>query len=35
MKIRYVLVRYLANLQFAILLLLTIAGLSTLGSVIN
>jgi cytochrome c biogenesis protein len=35
MKIRYLLVRSLANLQFAIILLLTIAGLSTLGSIIE
>lgn len=35
MKIRYFLVRYLANLQFAILLLLTIAGISTIGSIIE
>lgn len=35
MKIKSVLVRSLANLQFAILLLLTIAGLSTIGSVIE
>jgi cytochrome c biogenesis protein len=35
MKIRYFLVRYLANLQFAIVLLLTIAALSTIGSVIE
>jgi cytochrome c biogenesis protein len=35
MNIRYFFVRYLANLQFAIRLLLTIAGLSTIGSVIE
>jgi cytochrome c biogenesis protein len=35
MKIRYFFIRYLANLQFAILLLLSIAGLSTIGSVIE
>lgn len=35
MKLRYFLVRYLANLQFAIVLLLTIAGLSIIGSIIE
>ena len=35
MKIRYLLIRYLANLQFAIILLLTIAGLSILGTIIE
>ena len=35
MKIKSFLVRSLANLQFAIVLLLTIAGLSTLGSIIE
>lgn len=35
MKIKSILVRSLANLQFAIFLLLTIAGLSTIGSVIE
>ena len=35
MKLRFVLVRYLANLQFAIILLLTIASFSILGSIIE
>lgn len=35
MKLRFVLVKYLANLQFAIILLLTIAGFSILGSIIE
>jgi cytochrome c biogenesis protein len=35
MKLRYILVRYLANLQFAIILLLTIASFSILGSIIE
>ena len=35
MKFKYYLVRYLANLQFAIILLLSIAGVSTVGSVIE
>jgi cytochrome c biogenesis protein len=35
MKLRYILVKYLANLQFAIILLLTIASFSILGSIIE
>jgi cytochrome c biogenesis protein len=35
MKIQYLLVKYLANLQFAIALLLTIAGFSVIGSIIE
>ena len=35
MKLRYFLVRYLANLQFSIVLLLTIACLSAIGSIIE
>lgn len=35
MKLRYLLVKYLANLQFAIVLLLTIASLSIIGSIIE
>ena len=35
MKLRYILVKYLANLQFAIVLLLTIASFSILGSIIE
>jgi cytochrome c biogenesis protein len=35
MKFRYLLVKYLANLQFAIILLLTIASFSIIGSIIE
>ena len=35
MKLRYILVKYLANLHFAIILLLTIASFSILGSIIE
>jgi cytochrome c biogenesis protein len=35
MKLRYLLVKYLANLQFAVVLLLTIASFSIIGSIIE
>ena len=35
MKLRYLLVKYLANLQFAVILLLTIASFSIIGSLIE
>ena len=35
MKLQFLLVRYLANLQFAVALLLTIASFSVIGSIIE